>query len=228
MKALVFVLVLVAGANLANAGARSCKRGDFKACAAACAKKDGESCKHLGHMYTRRDKGAPTPDDAKGLRAYQDGCTYKFGEACGYAVAMATDPKVSIRYFEKGCALKHGGSCISLGGMYYEGTNVPKDGNKAVPYFEKACTYGESGGCINLGMMEVQGDGIKAAPARGLKRLIAICDKGVGRGCTEAGVAWFKGEAGSVDKVKAHALFVRACAAKESDQHGCQLAASAK
>ena len=54
---------------------------------------------------------------------------------------------MATQYYEAGCKLERGSSCITVGFRYYEGEGVAKDADKALVFMSKACEYGEQKGC---------------------------------------------------------------------------------
>jgi TPR repeat protein len=226
MRIGVVVIAMVALGSAPAFAVKSCEKTDFKACEKLCKKKDARSCMNLAFLLMGIEEGAPATDDKQARVVMEGACKLKLGEACVYAGTMADAGRGQAKstehahaWWDKGCKLKHGGSCMKLAFASYESGDKPK----AAKYHEAACKNGEPSSCGALGQMEVQGDGIPAAPERGVKRLVGLCDgKGMGRACVEAGIAYEKAEVGKApDLARAKALYQKGCDAAKSDPRGC-------
>jgi TPR repeat protein len=212
-----------------TAAGKPCGKTDFKSCEKQCANKQGPSCLRLGMLYLGMENGAPAEDDTKARKAFEDACNYKTGEACVYAGDYAkvgkggrpASAQEAHGWWEKGCRLNHGGSCLKLASALYDSG----DKVKAAKYYEPACKHGEPSACGALGLMELKGDGIPAAPERGVRRFEVLCEHGIGKGCVEAGIAYERGEVGGrEDMARARLLYEKGCKAAKPDDRGCTYA----
>ena len=58
---------------------------------------------------------------------------------------------LSFEYYTKGCNLKYGAACSSLGDIYRRGEGVAQDITKSLEYYTKGCDYNGVLGCYSLG-----------------------------------------------------------------------------
>ena len=127
-----------------------------------CNSGDGVSCRNIGIFYSNKDF---ENHDAK-LEA------------------------LSFEYYAKGCNLKNGGACSSLGGIYHRGEGVAQDITKALEYYTKGCDYNGSLGCYWLGDFYAQeskaksGAEKKAAELKAKQYYKKGCDLGYKLSCS--------------------------------------------
>jgi hypothetical protein len=74
-------------------------------------------------------------------------------------------------------------ACGNLGGLYFQGKDVPQDKPHAIQLLTKACEGGSARSCANLGLMYKRGDGTPPDPARALADLKRACDLGLAEAC---------------------------------------------
>ena len=90
-----------------------------------CNSGDGASCRSIAAFYYNKNKDL-RENDAK-LQA------------------------LSIEYYTKGCNLKYGAACSSLGSIYKRGEGVAQDITKSLEYYTKGCDYNGVLGCYWAG-----------------------------------------------------------------------------
>ena len=105
---------------------------------------------------------------------YERKCSLGEGKACYLRADRAgniewlsegqEDYGIAVKFYNKGCELKHVGSCYNLGKLTSKNGD-PKKKREALPYFEKACKLGSSGGCIWAGNIHGSGNILLDIPA---------------------------------------------------------------
>ena len=92
-----------------------------------------------------------------------------------------------IDLLTRACDEKWGSACHSLGIMFLQGGDVPRQPERASAALEKGCTAGIAPACSDLGLMLYSADGVPADKPKGLEHLKRACDLGLQAACQ-----WYK------------------------------------
>jgi TPR repeat protein len=134
-------------------------------------------CRESGDHLVCGAAGAPleasSPDTA--FELYQAECA-KHPDACLSLVAYAQrlfkkkDAARAAQVLEKGCDLKSGRACATLGSELEEGERgLVADATKAAKFYDRACDLGYARSCLVLAVMVDDGRGAGRNPARAAK-----------------------------------------------------------
>ncbi len=93
---------------------------------------------------------------------------------------------------------------FSIGWMYFEGQNLPKDHARAVSWFRKAAELGHPQAQVNLAMMHMEGEGVPANNAEALKWFTQAAEQGDTEGQTALGMMYALGRGVETDLVQAN------------------------
>jgi len=93
---------------------------------------------------------------------------------------------------------------FSIGWMYFEGQNLPKDHARAVSWFRKAAELGHPQAQVNLAMMHMEGKGVPANNAEALKWFTQAAEQGDTEGQTALGMMYALGRGVETDLVQAN------------------------
>lgn len=126
---------------------------DTAACATACNGDDPEQCRKLG-------------------------TTYQFGTK-----TTSKDDVQARLFYEKACALKNAGGCVSAGQMYEFHHGVDKDDAKAAGFYKQGCDLGYQVGCANYAIMLENGRGIAKDVPQAMALYANACKAGAGLAC---------------------------------------------
>jgi TPR repeat protein len=204
-----------------NAGteAYQCAPDDEAECATQCAKGDGRSCVHLGHIAAR---STAADRAARLLEAYTKGCNLGYGDACaaaGDATALASSAERS-KLFTKACELGSGQGCwlasrelLGAGGASDEAILAP---------LERGCALGFPMACYDYGFAFLAGQGVKQDIPRGIELYSRPCQNHVLEACADVGRLFDTGFPEGVldpsgppmvpiDKVRAATQYAMAC-----------------
>ncbi|PAF51202.1 hypothetical protein BKH43_03075 [Helicobacter sp. 13S00401-1] len=66
-----------------------------------------------------------------------------------------------IRYYKRDCANNNALACNTLANLYFSGSGITKDYQKANALYNKACTLGSASSCAALGAIYKNGVGVK-------------------------------------------------------------------
>ena len=93
---------------------------------------------------------------------------------------------------------------FSIGWMYFEGQNLPKDHARAASWFRKAAELGHSQAQVNLAMMHMEGEGVPPDNAEALKWFTQAAEQGDAEGQTALGMMYALGRGVEPDLVLAN------------------------
>lgn len=112
-------------------------------------------------------------------------------------------------------------SCSQLGGMYQQGTQVPKDYAKALTLLTRSCKGSFAWGCFNLGQLHRFGMGVKPDLPYAASLYETACEGGVPNGCASLGAMYEHGEGVPADPSRAIQYYHEGCSQglAESCQH---------
>jgi len=120
-----------------------------------CLSKNPNACMALSMYYSE-----PTKES---IEFFKNACNRKIPIACGLLGAKneTTNFKLAKSYYEQGCAINDGLSCMTLSQVYYQGLhNVQKDSEKGEKYFniasellKKNCSEDDSTSCAFLAIV---------------------------------------------------------------------------
>jgi TPR repeat protein len=151
-----------------------CKRGEKDICQfvettkararegeAACDRGDVKQCSLMAAVYDDDPFFAGQIDPDIITRLLERACAGGDGVSCGnlgavYAVGkggVAKDDAKALATWKKGCELRSGHACMSIGNRYREGRGVARDLRVATGYLEKSCTLGSPDGCLYMGTL---------------------------------------------------------------------------
>jgi TolB-like protein len=151
-----------------------------RACEAACAGGDGESCDLLGLSYevgyygVREDKAMARAFFGLGATLLRSACQGGNPKACfklgkhilqsheantqgQEAEALAVE---AAKALQRGCDEGVADACTILGNLHNSGTGVPKSGRTARDLYEKACVLGDGSACVTLGGLWERGEDV--------------------------------------------------------------------
>src|SRR5690606_14140072 len=97
----------------------------------------------------------------------------------------------ALEYFNKAAELGHLKAGIALGAMYWQGTGVPKDVERARAYFRAAHAKGAALGTSNLAMTLLQPGEPAESREQAMELLRAASDAGLVAAQLELGDAYF-------------------------------------
>jgi TPR repeat protein len=93
---------------------------------------------------------------------------------------------------------------FSIGWMYFEGQNLPKDHARAASWFRKAAELGHPQAQVNLAMMYMEGNSMPADNAEALKWFSQAAEQGDAEGQTALGMMYALGRGMESDLVQAN------------------------
>jgi len=93
---------------------------------------------------------------------------------------------------------------FSIGWMYFEGQNLPKDHARAASWFRKAAELGHPQAQVNLAMMHMEGEGVPANNAEALKWFTQAAEQGDTEGQIALGMMYALGRGVETDLVQAN------------------------
>lgn len=118
-----------------------------------------------------------------------------------------------VEWAQKAAAQNHVEAMMTLAGMYYTGTEIPRDPAGAVQWFEKAAALGSHEADLFLGRIYLSGDGVDADLAKGRDHMRRAADAGLpaamgflGRAEREGAFGFDKDEGKGLELMKQAAL----------------------
>jgi tetratricopeptide (TPR) repeat protein len=93
---------------------------------------------------------------------------------------------------------------FSIGWMYFEGQNLPRDHARAASWFRKAAELGHPQAQVNLAMMYMEGNSMPANNAEALKWFTQAAEQGDAEGQTALGMMYALGRGVETDLVQAN------------------------
>jgi TPR repeat protein len=93
---------------------------------------------------------------------------------------------------------------FSIGWMYLEGQNLPRDHARAASWFRKAAELGHPQAQVNLAMMHMEGEGVPADNAMAFKWFTQAAEQGAAEGQTALGMMYALGRGVEPDLVQAN------------------------
>ncbi len=126
---------------------------DAGACVSECEAGVAEGCRKMGTTYQFGNKGTPR-DDLQATRMY-----------------------------ERACALKSAGGCVSAGQMYEFHHGVLTDDAKAAGFYKQGCDLGYAVGCANYAIMLENGRGVPKDLGAAAALYDGACRAGAGLAC---------------------------------------------
>jgi TPR repeat protein len=106
------------------------------------------------------------------------GTTYQFGTK-----STQKDDLKALHYYERACAMKNAGGCVSSGQMYEFHHGVDKDDAKAAAFYKQGCDLGYQVGCANYAIMLENGRGVPKDLAQAAALFDVACKQGAGLAC---------------------------------------------
>ena len=117
-------------------------------------------------------------DAGNGDQCRRLGTTYQFGNKSTHK-----DDTRTLSYYEKACAMKSAGGCVSAGQMYEFHHGVDKDDVKAAAFYKSGCDLGYQVGCANYAIMLENGRGVTKDVAAAAVFYASACRHGAGLAC---------------------------------------------
>ena len=111
------------------------------------------------------------------------------------------------------------GGCGNLGELYYVGTDVAQNYQKARELYEKACRFEDGAGCGSLGNMYALGRGVRQSYPKAFELFEKACALKDGSWCNNLGYRYSRGIGVRENGRKARAFFEKAC--DLDDGSGC-------
>lgn len=186
----------------------------------ACEGGHPSGCNSLG-LLAQLGMGTDDPEPRVGeaLGHYEGACAAGYVPSCSNLVQLYASPRYGIQddarvaeYTARGCELKDGGACFSLGVMRETGHGVPADVVAAAQAYELACELGEINGCAARGALALAGaPGLAKDPAEAARRFRQACDHGQATACAVLAQQIDQGDGLPADPAQATELFARAC-----------------
>ncbi|MBX2800875.1 MAG: sel1 repeat family protein [Myxococcales bacterium] len=179
-----------------------------------CALGDLYACTSQGWM-TQHGDGVEADRDAA-LALYRRACDGGDGRGCGNAGALflqgtSEDRASALQWFERGCVLEHGPSCVAQGDVFSDPETEPSGVERAAELYGRACELGAASGCNQLGIAHETGRGAPRDPATAAVHYDRACVLGNGVGCSNLGALFQFGRGMVADATKALELYRRAC-----------------
>jgi len=106
---------------------------------------------------------------------------------------------------------------FSIGWMYYEGNNLPRDYARAAAWYRKAAEQGHAQAQVNLAVMYTEGEGVAASKVEALKWFRQAAEQGFAEGQTALGVMYALGQGVEADLVQANKWLALAAAQGDAD-----------
>jgi TPR repeat protein len=129
------------------------------------------TCDDVGACEADCDAGA-------GDKCRLAGATFQFGTK-----AVTKDEKRALGFYDRACALKNAGGCVSAGQMWEFHHGVDKDDAKAATFYKEACDFDDQVGCANYAIMLERGAGVAKDEAKAIALFDKACQKGAGLAC---------------------------------------------
>ncbi len=119
------------------------------------------------------------------------------------SVAFAESLSETRKKAEQGDALAQ----YNLGGMYFGGSDLPKDPTEAVKWFRKSAEQGNADAQFELGLMYENGNGVPKDPTEAVKWFRKSAEQGSASAQCNLGWVYEKGEGVPKDPVLAHVWY---------------------
>lgn len=143
------------------------------------------------------------------------------------------DKAKAATFYERGCELGLGLSCIQAAAIHETGDGVPKSAELAakqyargLDLFEEACAKKDGEGCYYLGISHEFGRGVAIDHAKAVKHYKAGCGFGSSGACFNLGGMYREGKGVKKDPANARKFYAKAC--DGGDEEGCSAAAKVK
>jgi len=168
---------------------KACLQGRGMACDSwvrlmniSCYHGSGPACMILG---TALVDGRMIPQDpATAAKDFAHGCELGISSGCAGVVRMVSESQGS--FFQSACDRGDGESCFLLGSLYYSGTGVSRDPDRAFALFRQSCSAGWWRGCSGLGECYRAGAGTAMDNTLALENFDKACRAGIASSCFSA------------------------------------------
>ena len=125
------------------------------------------------------------------------GCTEEYEAVFGDPIAGAH--RRWLAEDEQECEHGDGKACAKMADRYRDGSDVPKDSDRAITYLRKACDFGDRSSCNELaqtlaGSPKGQAQGAPADPAEAARLFEQLCSRGDPAGCYNRAVMFINGQ----------------------------------
>lgn len=183
----------------------------------ACKAGHSASCGRLGALHMKGHGGSL--DVEIGLEMYEKACLGEDSDSCrelgDYYAAKGGEASLARarQYYELGCELAEGKSCVRLGEMFEVGVGGNVDRDRAREMYDVACEYGEGEGCHSLTDLD-RLSSIRAV----MREMVALCDGGRMEGCHELAALYEHHRSDFlVDPLAILRLYTQACSGQYAD-----------
>lgn len=202
---------------------------DFKI---ACLEESGDGCSALGDKYFIQSQVAKDPQS---FNPYAGGCGPESSTDCMQSMMFFAQAKpvhgliafgAARTLYNWGCDEGSGYGCLSLSGMYSQGTGVPQDQAKsselirrASILLEKSCNENRPDGCKALGSIYFSGKGVTQDYVKSAALFEQGCNGGNADACVALGHQYYAGKGVRQEFASAGQWFERGC--KGGSPIGC-------
>jgi TPR repeat protein len=150
---------------------KSCDMGDATACTAA------------AQMY---GQGTGTARDVQKAELFKIKARRQSGNTSNTYTSNSYYNYQKINQLKSNCKRGIIADCNSLGILYYEGKEAPKDYKAARHYYTKACQNSDAYGCFNLAILYEYGLGVNKNKRQALEYYDRSCKSGYNKGCEKS------------------------------------------
>lgn len=117
-----------------------------------CARGIAEGCEQLAQVLTDAKRDASQRDPSRAAKLRERACEGGLGASCAelarlYDQGDKQDIPRAVSLEERACDLAFTPACVRLARWYTDGTNVPKNEERAQQYKAKACNHGANDQC---------------------------------------------------------------------------------
>jgi len=178
-----------------------------------CELKSGHACMSVGNRY-RFGRGVAR-DPRLATTYLEQSCTLGSADGCfsmgGVAAELRTGSRARVRqYYERGCKLGSGWSCIAARSQGSAVSN-PAVESQLLASEGKLCDLGYPVNCNNVGVVYEDGIGVPRDPVRAAQFRARACDQDFGPACSELASATLAGVGVQRSPADAMALYEKAC-----------------
>jgi hypothetical protein len=147
-----------------------------------CSQGAGQQCLALALAQNR---GQILPRDANAAgKNFAHACELGLKPGCAGILGVAKENGGSA--FQEACNHGDGESCFLLGSLYFAGSGVSRDPDRAFALLQRSCSLGWSRGCSGLAECYRAGAGTRVDPSRALEEFNKACRGGIAPSCFSA------------------------------------------
>jgi hypothetical protein len=168
---------------------KACLEGSGRACQSwvrlmniSCYHGSGPACTVLGSALSEGRIVARNPAEAG--KDFAHGCELGVTQACSGIVRMVGESGGS--FFQSACDRGDAESCFILGSLYYSGTGVSRNPDRAFALLQQSCSGGWMRGCSGLAECYRAGAGTAVDNSLALENFDKACEAGIAPSCFSA------------------------------------------